>query len=118
MMAEMQSDTPNSSIPNSPKVQSLVRTVRGTRLPLLLVIVSLAFAILVPRLTQHRIARLRNEINDLADPARLLTMEIQLALAHGGSARRGYLLTGDRQLADQFHAVRKSTRLNSSPIPL
>jgi signal transduction histidine kinase len=85
---------------------------RGTRLPLVLVLASLSLAIVVPRFSQRRIADLREEINNLADPARLRTTEIQLALAHEGSARRGYLLTGDQELATQFNAA--SARLRTA----
>ena len=79
-------------------------------MPLVLVLASLSLAILLPRLTLRRIARLRDEINNVADPARLRTAEIQLALALEGSARRGYLITGDRQLANQFNDTRVQRR--------
>lgn len=90
--------------------QEALPRIRGARLPLVFVIVSLCLAIFLPRVAQRRIARLRNEINNVADPARLRVTEIQLALAHEGSARRGYLLTGDQQLADQFIAARVGRR--------
>jgi len=80
------------------------------RLPLILVLVSLSLAILLPRVTQRRIARLRNEINNVADPARLRVTEVQLDLAHEGSARRGFLLTGDQQLANEFAVARNHRR--------
>ena len=44
--------------PLSPKERTKLRRARGTRLPLVLVLLSLAFAILLPRVTQRRITRL------------------------------------------------------------
>src|SRR5256885_3027227 len=70
----------------------------GTRLPLVLVLLSLALAMLLPRLVQRRITRLRNEINQLAEPARQHVLEIQLAFAVQASDARGYLLGGDEAL--------------------
>jgi signal transduction histidine kinase len=80
---------------------------RGTRLPLILVIVALVLAILLPHFTERRVTRLRDEINNLADPARLRVTGIQLELALQGSQRRGFLLTGDRTLATEFEASRE-----------
>lgn len=65
----------------------------GTRLPLVLVVLALTCAILLPQLTRARIARLRNEINQLAEPARQRLLEVQVDLAIEASSRRGYLLT-------------------------
>jgi PAS domain S-box-containing protein len=59
---------------------------------------------------QGRITRLRNEINGVADPARLRVTEIQLDLALEASQRRGYLLTGDEELARQFAVSRARRR--------
>lgn len=80
---------------------------RGTRLPLILVIVTLVVAVLLPRFSQRRVARLRDEINNLADPARLRVTGIQLDLALQGAQRRGYLLTGDKALATEFQQSRE-----------
>jgi PAS domain S-box-containing protein len=71
----------------------------GTRLPVILVLICLALALLVPHLAQRRINRLRDEINLVADPARGDVAAIALDLALESAARRGYALTGDAQLA-------------------
>lgn len=80
---------------------------RGTRLPLFLVIVALVLAILLPHFVERRVSRLRDEINNFADPARLRVTGIQLELALQGSQRRGFLLTGDKTLATEFEATRQ-----------
>jgi signal transduction histidine kinase len=64
-------------------------------------------AILLPHFTERRVARLRDEINNFADPARLRVTGIQLELALQGSQRRGFLLTGDKNLATEFEASRE-----------
>ncbi len=77
---------------------------RGTRLPLVLVLLSLAFAVLLPQLSQHRVNAIRNEINLYADPARQELTAIQLFLTRGAQQRRGYNLTHEeryRTLADE-----------------
>lgn len=72
----------------------------------MLVILSLAFALAIPRVAQRRITHFRNEINDAADPARLNLAEIQLEIAIQASQRRGYLLTGDEQMAQHVTEAR------------
>lgn len=79
---------------------------RGTRLPLVLVLVLLASALLLPYVAQGRINRLRDEINLVAEAARARTAEIQLDLALEAAARRGLLLTGDPQLARDLETSR------------
>lgn len=79
---------------------------RGTRLPLILVVVTLVLAVLLPRVTQRRVSRLRDEINNIADPARLRVTGVQLELALQGSQRRGFLLTRDTSLAKEFEQTR------------
>jgi PAS domain S-box len=59
---------------------------------------------------QSRISRLRNEINNVADPARLRITEIQLDVALEASQRRGYLLTRDAELERQFALSRAHRR--------
>jgi PAS domain S-box-containing protein len=80
---------------------ALYRTT-STRLPLVLVVASLALALLVPRLAQRRVNRLRDDINLFADPARTDVAAIELDLALEAAARRGYALTGDAQLAHEI----------------
>src|ERR1051326_2849545 len=93
--------------PLSSRERDVLRRGRGTWLPLVLVLLSLALAVVLPRLTQRRIARLRNDINEVADPARLRIAEIELDLALEGSQRRGFLLTGDRKLEEEFAFTRQ-----------
>ena len=100
-------DVPSSAIPLSTSERDALQRGRGTWLPLVLVILSLGLAVLLPRLTQRHIGRLRNDINTVADPARLRVTEIQLDLALEGSQRRGFLLTGDQQLESQFELTRQ-----------
>ena len=99
-----------SATPLSSLERDQLRRARGTRLPLVVVIVSLALAILLPRISEHRTARLRTEINDLADPARLRIAQIQLEIALEASQRRGYLLGGDTALEEQFARSRTRRR--------
>ena len=98
------------STPLSSWERDQLRRAPGTRLPLVVVIVSLALAILLPSLSEHRTARLRTEINDLADPARLRVAQIQLEIALEASQRRGYLLGGDTALEQQFDRSRTRRR--------
>jgi signal transduction histidine kinase len=72
------------------------------RVPLIVVVLSLTLAILLPWLAERRVERLRDEINDFADPARLRVAQIQLELALEGAERRGYLLAGDEALEKEF----------------
>ena len=99
-----------SSAPLSTWERDQIRRARGTRLPLVVVVLSLALAIVLPRLGERRIERLRNEINDVADPARLRIAQIQLEIALEASQRRGYLLAGDAELERQFDLSRTRRR--------
>src|ERR687883_255060 len=93
--------------PLSSRERDDLRRTRATRIPVVVVVLSLALAILLPRLAEQRIERLRNEINDVADPARLRVAQIQLEIALEASQRRGYLLTGDEELDRQFEISRR-----------
>lgn len=79
---------------------------RGTRLPLIFVVITFVVAIVLPRFSHDRVARLRDEINNIADPARLRVTGIQLELALQGSQRRGFLLSGDKDLVREFNQSR------------
>jgi signal transduction histidine kinase len=94
----------------SSKERDQLRRARGTRLPVIVVVLSLALAILLPRVSERRIERLRNEINDVADPARLRIAQIQLAIARESSQRRGYLLARDEESERLFAESRTSRR--------
>jgi PAS domain S-box-containing protein len=67
-----------------------------------LVLACLALALLVPRVAQRRVNRLRDDINLVADPARTGVAAIRLDLALEAAARRGFALTGDEQLAREI----------------
>jgi len=75
-----------------------------------LVVVSLGLALVLPAVAQRRIDRLRDEISEVTDPARARVAEIQLAVALEAAARRGYLLTRDRQLARDIEDARARRR--------
>ena len=81
-----------------------LRRGRETWLPMGFVLLALAFAIVLPRIADRRVARLRNEINDLATPARLSVAEVQLQLAVAAAQLRGFLLSGDSVVGDQVAA--------------
>jgi signal transduction histidine kinase len=80
---------------------------KGARLPFILVLFSLISAIVLPRLAENRVTSLRNEINDVADPARLRVTDILLDLALQASQRRGYLLSDDNALGRAYTASRE-----------
>lgn len=84
----------------------------GTWLPFVLVLVSLISAIVVPRLAEDRVTGLRNDINDVADPARLQVTDILLDLALQASQRRGYLLSDDNTLGREY-TVSRTRRIES-----
>jgi signal transduction histidine kinase len=84
----------------------------GTWLAFILVVISLISAIVLPRIADDRVTALRNEINDIADPARLRVTDILLDLALQASQRRGYLLSDDNALSRDY-ALSRSRRLQS-----
>ena len=96
--------------PLSSRERSELRRAHGTRLPLVVVIIALGMVIVLPRLADRRIERLRNEINDVADPARLRVAQIQLEIALQGAQRRGFLLAADAELDKQFELSRTRRR--------
>ena len=101
-----------SWITRTRQAMASVRREGGTWLPFVLVLVSLISAIVVPRVAEDRVTALRNEINDVADPARLQVTDILLDLALEGSQRRGYLLSDDNALGREY-AVTRSRRLDA-----
>jgi signal transduction histidine kinase len=110
----------------APDERADLRRGKGSRLPLVFVLVSLTFAIALPHLTQRRITRFRNEINGLANPALLNLAGIQRDLALEASQRRAFLLTGDDRMeahfvesrasrvAEEMHLIEYTKRLDSS----
>ena len=84
----------------------------GTWLAFILVVMSLISAIVLPRLAENRVTSLRNQINDVADPARLRVTDILLDMALQASQRRGYLLSDDNALGRDY-ALSRARRLQS-----
>jgi signal transduction histidine kinase len=84
----------------------------GTWLAFILVVMSLISAIVLPRLAENRVTSLRNQINDIADPARLRVTDILLDMALQASQRRGYLLSEDNALGRDY-ALSRARRLQS-----
>jgi signal transduction histidine kinase len=78
----------------------------GVRWPLGFVVLTLAVTVTLPRLGDRRIARLRDEINEVATPARRHVSDIQLQLAITASQLRGQLLLG----AGSMHDALRSTQ--------
>lgn len=96
--------------PLSPRERATLRGGRGARAPVVLVVVSLVLALVLPAVAQRRIDWLRDEISEVTDPARARVSEIRLDLALETAARRGYLLTRDRQLASDIALSRARRR--------
>src|SRR4051812_31338417 len=91
----------------SPRDRAALSRARGTRLPLVFVLVSLAFAVLLPQLSQRRVRTLHDEINLYADPARQELTAIQLYLTRGTTQRRAYVLTRDARLMTLYETSRR-----------
>ncbi|MFL5579065.1 MAG: sensor histidine kinase [Gemmatimonadaceae bacterium] len=96
--------------PLSPVERRRLRRGRNARLPVALVLGSLLAVVLLPIMTDRRTDRLRDELNEAVGPARAHVAEIQTTLALEAAARRGYLLTGDRQLARSVGESRERRR--------
>ena len=75
---------------------------QATRLPLLLVLLSLLPLVAVPIVIQNRVSAVREEINLIAEPALQEVDRIQLAIALETSATRGYLLTGQSRFLERY----------------
>jgi hypothetical protein len=75
-------------------------------LPSAFVIFSLVALLLVPLLVERRIQRLRDDLAEVIEPARITLGQLQLAFARQAVALRNYLLSGDRQLLELYDAVR------------
>src|SRR4051812_13539747 len=99
----------SSTSPLSEQDRAVIARARGTRLPTVFVLLSLAFAVLLPQLSQRRVAKLRNEISGYTDPARQRLTSVQLYLTRGAAQQRGYALTREERylkLADSSRARR------------
>lgn len=76
-----------------------------TWLPLAFVLLSLGALILVPFLVEKQVREIRDEIQNVADPAQLLTTRITLATALEAAALRGFFLSGDERFVGLYEAT-------------
>jgi signal transduction histidine kinase len=74
-------------------------------------ILSLVALTIIPAIIQAHARRLRSQITDVADPARVLVTEAQFALAREMGALQGYLITGDERYLDAFERLRQEETL-------
>ena len=79
------------------------RRLRADSLALAFVGVALVLLLLAPLLTARRTADLRGRIEDVAEPARDATTQVQFELARQMSALRGFLLTGDTAFIARYN---------------
>jgi len=93
--------------PLSERERAALERARGTRLPLVFVLVSLAFAVLLPQLSQRRVRTLRDEVNLYADPARQQLTAIQLYMTRGATQWRAYTVTRDPRLMRLYETSRR-----------
>ena len=89
----------------SPNEREELRRGSGVRWPLGFVLLTLVVALTLPRLSDRRVARLRDEINDIATPARRRVSDIQLQLAIAASQLRGQILLGGGPMRDALAAT-------------
>lgn len=76
-----------------------------TWLPLAFVLLSLGALVLVPFLVEKRVREIRDQIQNVADPAQLLTTRITLATALEAAALRGFFLSGDERFVGLYEAT-------------
>ena len=75
-------------------------------LPLVAVIASLVALVVVFVQVERRTRQLREEVTQVAEPARALLNDLQRIYALQISAKRGFLLTGDTDLLEQYRELR------------
>lgn len=75
-------------------------------LPSAFVIFSLASLLLIPLLLERRIQRLRDELAEVIEPARISLGQLQLSFARQAVALRNHLLSGDPRFLQLFESVR------------
>lgn len=89
------------------------------RLPVALVVLTLIALLAVPVMVSRRGAVIREEVTEVADPARLLVDQLELATAREAAAIRGYLIDGHRAQLEQYLAARaQETRALAALRPL
>ena len=77
----------------------------STPAALALVMASVLFLVVFPRLASRRIEALRDEVTNVASPARSAAGEIERALAQEIAATRGFLVTGGGEYRHEFEAA-------------
>lgn len=70
------------------------------------VFLSLLALVVVPILVERRIDDLREDVEDVAEPARQWLREAKLAAAWEASSMRGFLLSGDRRFLELYQNAR------------
>ena len=83
-------------------------TRRQTILPLALVLTSLLSLVLLPVITMQATESIRDDIATLAEPARSQVTRIQNAIALESATVRGYVLTGDPEVARHHLQARRA----------
>ena len=105
--------------PLSAKERSRLRRRWRASWPSAIVLASLVGLVIVPLLTQRQTRRLWKETANIADPARALTTEIQLALALESSSTQEFLQTGSARAANDHETARtRRHRAEARLLPL
>lgn len=79
-------------------------------MPGLFVVLALLVVVVILLPIQGRIATLREELDDVADPAADLVSEVQYLLARETSTLRGYLISYDTTYLEQYTRLRERER--------
>ena len=95
--------SPTRTAPSLPEDAERISAGR-TWLPLGFVVLALLALVVVPFLVERQVRRIRNEIQNVADPAQLLTTRITLATAWEAAALRGFFLSGDERFVGLYQA--------------
>jgi PAS domain S-box-containing protein len=82
----------------------------STPAALALIILSVLFLVVFPRLASRRIEGLRDEIESVSGPARTAAGAVERGLALQMAAARGYLLTGSPEYRRRFRDAAEETR--------
>src|SRR6185503_13104365 len=90
----------------SAKERSRLRRRWRASWPSAVVLASLVGLVIVPLLTERKTRQLWHETANIADPARALTTEIQLALALESSSTQEFLQTGSARAASDHESAR------------
>lgn len=86
----------------------------STPVALGLVMISVLFLVVFPRLTNRRVERLRDEITDVSGPARTAAGAVERALALEVAAARGYLLTGSPEYRRRYREAAAMAKSGSA----